>query len=182
MKYIKKLLLIIMLILIAVVLRISIKEDIDPGKAFSENVQGQEGTWSVEHKNGKLEAAYRYNIPAGDGNDWVLQLQSHWSAYDIAVDGENIYHTDSDRKGAVHLFKIPMGKNLVIRFRNVDEHSKNAVMQSKMYLGDRENVYASIHPQKKPVCSDFYDIVRDRRCDKSVCGHLYEKGVDEGYL
>lgn len=144
MKYIKKLLLIIMLILIAVVLRISIIEDIDPGKAFSENIQVQDGTWSVDHKNGELEAAYRYKIPAEDGRDLVLQLQSHWSAYDIAVDGENLYHIDSDRKGAVHLFKIPAGKNLVIRFRNVDEHSKRAVMQSKMYLGDSENVYASM--------------------------------------
>ncbi len=144
MKYIKRLLLIVMIVLIAVVLHISIKEDIDPGKAFSENVQGQEGTWSVDHKNGELEAAYRYKIPAEDGREWVLQLQSHWSAYDISVDGENIYHIDSDRKGAIHLFKIPAGKNLVIRFRNVDEHSKNAVMQSKMYLGDSENVYTSI--------------------------------------
>ena len=74
MKYIKRLLLIVMIVLIAVVLRISIKEDIDPGKAFSENVQGQEGTWSVDHKNGELEAAYRYKIPAEDGRDWGLQL------------------------------------------------------------------------------------------------------------
>lgn len=144
MKYIKKLLLIIMLILMAVILRISIKEDITPGNAFAGNTEIPAGTWSAENKKGELYLEYRYKIPDKTTEEWVLQLQSHWPAYEISVDGNIIYRADSDRKGAIHLFRIPYGKELSVHFINADEHSKNAIMQSKLYLGDSELVYSSI--------------------------------------
>lgn len=136
-------LLLIFFIIISV--QSSIRNDIDPGKVFSGTMYDMDGDWTVEQNGQDSDITYTSQIPQGkSGRKLIILFRSHWNNYTISVDGQEICDTEGKRAGAHHLFPLPEGKILTVRFKGGDALSQNAIMKSQIYLGDSDGVYSTI--------------------------------------
>ena len=89
------------------------------------------------------------------GDEPTILLRSEWQKYQVLVDGNAVYTASSERNGAFHLFRLPSGQELTVRFLDCAPGSgaESAVLQSQVYFGSRsgiqwmilrENLYAVV--------------------------------------
>ena len=72
----------------------------------------------------------------------TILLRSAWQKYQVLVDGNVVYTASSERNGAFHLFRLPQGQELTVRFLDCAPGSgaESAVLQSQVYFGSRSGI------------------------------------------
>ena len=72
----------------------------------------------------------------------TILLRSAWQKYQVLVDGNVVYTASSERNGAFHLFRLPPGQELTVRFLDCAPGSgaESAVLQSQVYFGSRSGI------------------------------------------
>lgn len=93
-----------------------------------------EGSWSLE------TGAVVFSCPMSQGDDTML-LQSHWTQYALSVDGREVYTAAPRANGAVHLFSLPQGKTLTLRFSCEDPAAAASIAKSQIFLGTKGGIY-----------------------------------------
>ena len=132
----------VVVVFMAVALAFGIKNDEAPEKVFDETVLMPGGTWVEERTEQGEVVQYEYNIPASeDEKEWVLVLKSHWQHFEIFTESRSIFKTGERRTGAIHMFAVPTGEQLTIRFLNASAKSASAIEQSKVWIGNRTGIY-----------------------------------------
>lgn len=76
------------------------------------------------------------------GAEPTILLRSAWQKYQVLVDGNAVYTASSERNGAFHLFRLPPGQELTVRFLDCAPGSgaESAVLQSQVYFGSRSGI------------------------------------------
>ncbi|MCB6369147.1 GGDEF domain-containing protein [Blautia glucerasea] len=108
-------------------------EKVISGKVFAEN-----GSWTEEAQSLNYDSQLPENT---ENTEWIMLLQTHWRDYEIYVDSQKIYSAVNERTGAYHLFGVPRGKTLSIRYLNGNTQTVNDIKQSKVWIGDKSGIY-----------------------------------------
>lgn len=84
---------------------------------------------------------FSYPMDAARDEPTIL-LRSAWQKYQVLVDGNVVYTASSERNGAFHLFRLPPGQELTVRFLDCAPGSdaESAVLQSQVYFGSRSGI------------------------------------------
>lgn len=84
---------------------------------------------------------FSYSMDAARDEPTIL-LRSAWQKYQVLVDGNAVYTASSERNGAFHLFRLPPGQELTVRFLDCAPGSgaESAVLQSQVYFGSRSGI------------------------------------------
>lgn len=84
---------------------------------------------------------FSYPMDAAREEPTIL-LSSAWQKYQVLVDGNAVYTASSERNGAFHLFRLPPGQELTVRFLDCAPGSgaESAVLQSQVYFGSRSGI------------------------------------------
>ena len=84
---------------------------------------------------------FSYPMDAAREEPTIL-LRSAWQKYQVLVDGNAVYTASSERNGAFHLFRLPQGQELTVRFLDCAPGSgaESAVLQSQVYFGSRSGI------------------------------------------
>ncbi len=76
---------------------------------------------------------------------WRLSLlylwQLRWQHFEIFTESRSIFKTGEKHTGAIHMFAVPTGEQLTIRFFNVSDKAVSAIEQSKVWIGNRTGIY-----------------------------------------
>lgn len=146
MKKLKKIFIFLVICSMVTALFLGIKTELSPQKVYYGTVHADEGTWAQE--SGRQNVDYTCQIPDGPRDtQWVMMLQSHWTDYEIYVDDQKIYDTLGKRTGAFHLFDLPDGETLHIRYLNENASAVNAIENSKVWIGDKSSMYMALIKQ-----------------------------------
>ena len=153
-KKMKRIFEVLVLIFMAVVISVSMRADQGIDLLEFGTAQAIEGNWTVQKEGSESAVVFECQIHDEQREDpEVVLLQSHWKSYELFVDDEVIYRTGAGRTGPVHLFSLPAGKTLTIRFSGGDESTVRAIEQSQIYIGNRSgmlmmlierNLYAAV--------------------------------------
>lgn len=95
------------------------------------------GSWA------RTADAMEFSYPMDAARDEpTILLSSAWQKYQILVDGNAVYTAFSERNGAFHLFRLPPGQELTVRFLDCAPGSgaESAVLQSQVYFGSRSGI------------------------------------------
>lgn len=139
MKKIKNIFIFLVICSMVTALFLGIKTELSPQKVYYGTVHAEEGTLAQE--SGSQNVDYTCQIPdAPKDTQWVMMLQSHWTDYEIYVDDQRIYSTLGKRTGAFHLFDLPDGETLHIRYLNENASVVNAIENSKVWIGDKSSI------------------------------------------
>lgn len=118
----------VVVVFMAVALAFGIKNDEAPEKVFDETVLMPGGTWVEERTEQGEVVQYEYNIPASeDEKEWVLVLKSHWQHFEIFTESRSIFKTGEKHTGAIHMFEVPTGERLTIRFFDISDNAVSAI-------------------------------------------------------
>lgn len=128
-----------LLVAMATALLLGFNEEKVPPRVSFGSAEALAGTWLQEP--GQL--TFSGSI-AADEEQQVLLLKTHWQDYDIFVDESLIFSAREERMGAVHLFALPEGKTLYIRFYAEKDAAFRAIRQSNMYLGTKSGIYRKV--------------------------------------
>lgn len=116
-----------------------------PDRIFTGKVSAPAGEWTVDASNGVSTAAFTFSLSdRSEHAEWVLLLWSHWKDYDIRVENKTLYRKSGKRDGAIHLFDLPSGDSLTIRFIGVTEEDLPNIKNSDILLGDKNGMYRII--------------------------------------
>ncbi len=130
---------IVLFLAMAAALLLGFSEEKAPLRVSFGSAEELAGTWLQEP--GQLTLLEE--IPE-DRDQQVLLLRTHWQDYDIFVDDSLIFSAREERMGAVHLFALPDGKTLHIRFYAEKDAAFGAIRQSKAYLGTKSGIYRKV--------------------------------------
>ena len=95
------------------------------------------GSWA------RTADAMEFSYPMDAARDEpTILLRSAWQKYQVLVDGNAVYTASSERNGAFHLFRLPQGQELTVRFLDCAPGSgaESAVLQSQVYFGSRSGI------------------------------------------
>lgn len=95
------------------------------------------GSWA------RTADAMEFSYPMDAARDEpTILLSSAWQKYQVLVDGNAVYTASSERNGAFHLFRLPPGQELTVRFLDCAPGSgaESAVLQSQVYFGSRSGI------------------------------------------
>ena len=95
------------------------------------------GSWA------RTADAMEFSYPMDAARDEpTILLRSAWQKYQVLVDGNVVYTASSERNGAFHLFRLPPGQELTVRFLDCAPGSgaESAVLQSQVYFGSRSGI------------------------------------------
>lgn len=95
------------------------------------------GSWA------RAADAMEFSYPMDAARDEpTILLRSAWQKYQVLVDGNAVYTASSERNGAFHLFRLPPGQELTVRFLDCAPGSgaESAVLQSQVYFGSRSGI------------------------------------------
>lgn len=95
------------------------------------------GSWA------RTADAMEFSCPMDAARDEpTILLRSAWQKYQVLVDGNVVYTASSERNGAFHLFRLPPGQELTVRFLDCAPGSgaESAVLQSQVYFGSRSGI------------------------------------------
>lgn len=95
------------------------------------------GSWT------RTADAMEFSYPMDAARDEpTILLRSAWQKYQVLVDGNVVYTASSERNGAFHLFRLPQGQELTVRFLDCAPGSgaESAVLQSQVYFGSRSGI------------------------------------------
>lgn len=95
------------------------------------------GSWA------RTADAMEFSYPMDAARDEpTILLRSAWQKYQVLVDGKAVYTASSERNGAFHLFRLPPGQELTVRFLDCAPGSgaESAVLQSQVYFGSRSGI------------------------------------------
>lgn len=95
------------------------------------------GSWA------RTADAMEFSYPMDTARDEpTILLRSAWQKYQVLVDGNVVYTASSERNGAFHLFRLPPGQELTVRFLDCAPGSgaESAVLQSQVYFGSRSGI------------------------------------------
>lgn len=95
------------------------------------------GSWA------RTADAMEFSCPMDAARDEpTILLSSAWQKYQVLVDGNVVYTASSERNGAFHLFRLPPGQELTVRFLDCAPGSgaESAVLQSQVYFGSRSGI------------------------------------------
>lgn len=95
------------------------------------------GSWA------RTADAMEFSYPMDAARDEpTILLSSAWQKYQVLVDGNVVYTASSERNGAFHLFRLPPGQELTVRFLDCAPGSgaESAVLQSQVYFGSRSGI------------------------------------------
>lgn len=95
------------------------------------------GSWA------RTADAMEFSYPMDAARDEpTILLRSAWQKYQVLVDGNAVYTASSERNGAFHLFRLPPGQELTVRFLDCAPGSgaESAVLQSQVYFGSRSGI------------------------------------------
>lgn len=95
------------------------------------------GSWA------RTADAMEFSYPMDAARDEpTILLRSAWQKYQVLVDGNAVYTASSERNGAFHLFRLPPGQELTVRFLDCAPGSgaERAVLQSQVYFGSRSGI------------------------------------------
>ena len=146
MKKIKNIFIFLVICSMVTALFLEIKTELSPQKVYYGTVHAEEGTLAQESESQNVD--YTCQIPdAPKDTQWVMMLQSHWTDYEIYVDDQRIYSTLGKRTGAFHLFDLPDGETLHIRYLNENASAVNAIENSKVWIGDKSSMYMALIKQ-----------------------------------
>ena len=119
--------------------------------------------------------AYSLKLPDKTNQERLLLLQSHWNQYEISVDNSEVWHTTGTHVGTVHLFSLPQGNTLVIRFLHVNALAAKAIKTSSIYTGDKDGIYSFIiRNNLHALIFTCLTLVLGLTC---ICAGLYLKSV-----
>ena len=135
MKTLKNIFVFLVICSMTAALYLGIKTELSPEKIIYGTVIAEEGNWTEEG----LNLNYHCRIP--ENTEWIMLLQTHWKNYEIYIDNEIIYSAVNEQTGAYHLFSIPCGKNLRIRYLNESVNAVKDIQQSKVWIGDKSGIY-----------------------------------------
>lgn len=136
MKYIRNILQVLLIVGIAVALCSSITGEQTPQKITWNVAEPADGSWS---QTGEA-AVFTTSMEELSVKTPTLLLQSQWPHYQILVDGTSVYTSSGIKNGAFHLFRLPVGQTLTVRFLNGDMQ-ETSVRQSVVYLGSNGTIY-----------------------------------------
>ena len=122
-------------------------EKVISGKVFAEN-----GSWTEEAQSLNYDSQLPENT---ENTEWIMLLQTHWRDYEIYVDSQKIYSAVNERTGAYHLFGVPRGKTLSIRYLNGNTQTVNDIKQSKVWIGDKSGIYMMLVKESLHLYSAF---------------------------
>lgn len=130
----------LLLCMLAVVLGSRIVREQTPENISFGTVEDAGGSWS------QTDQTLEFSCPLSSehADEQVLLLQSHWPDYDIAVDHQTVYSAAGGQTGPVHLFLLPAGNTLTIRFFCESSAAVQAIQQSKILVGDRGGMYQKL--------------------------------------
>ena len=138
MKTLKNIFVFLVICSMTAALYLGIKTELSPEKIIYGTEIAEEGNWTEEG----LNLNYHCRIPENTENtEWIMLLQTHWKNYEIYIDNEIIYSAVNEQTGAYHLFSIPCGKNLRIRYLNESVNAVKDIQQSKVWIGDKSGIY-----------------------------------------
>lgn len=116
-----------------------------PDRIFTGRVSAPAGEWTFDAVDGVSTAVFTFSLSdRGEHAEWVLLLRTHWNDYDVRVGNNILYHKSGKRDGAVHLFDIPSGDSLTIRFIGATEENLADLKNSGILLGDKNGMYRLI--------------------------------------
>lgn len=95
------------------------------------------GSWA------RTADAMEFSYPMDAARDEpTILLRSAWQKYQVLVDGNVVYTASSEQNGAFHLFRLPPGQELTVRFLDCAPGSgaESAVLQSQVYFGSRSGI------------------------------------------
>lgn len=104
-----------------------------------------EGEWSTQPLGEQYAVDYTCDLPAAPAEaEQVMMLQSHWKDYEILVDGDAIYSSHGAETGASHLFSLPGGETVTVRFLCEDPSALFSVRQAKVCVGSTGEIYSML--------------------------------------
>ena len=145
MRWGKRILIVLLLLGMAAALYCSLTGEQPPEKLSWDTVEFVSGNWSRE--DGTLVFTY----PMGDApvTEPTILLQTGWPEYQVLVDGSAVYVSPGGRNGSFHMFALPLGQTLELRFLGAAPES----VQANVWFGSksgmqhmlvRDNLYAVI--------------------------------------
>lgn len=142
MKKLKMIRVLVFLFLITGTLFYCIRTEVSPPEVLDGELFDSPADWEMNEQTQTL--TYTMQLPAGNSTEKLLLLQSHWIWYDISVDGNEVWQNTGNHAGAVHLFSLPQGSTLRIRFLQVTDSAVNAIKTSRIHAGDKNGIYSFI--------------------------------------
>lgn len=145
MKKVKIAVALLLLLAIAAAIGIVLTGEKEPEAVVFRTAEELSGDWdTIPWKEG-YAVTYTSSLPEGlAGQERVMMLQSHWKDYEILVDGTEVYAAQGERTGASHLFSLPEGDILTIRFLCDDPSALFSARQARIYAGDKAGIYSML--------------------------------------
>ena len=150
MKQFRRFLGVLLLIGMAIAIYSSAVAETAPEKINWGSAEPAAGSWA--RTADAMELSYPMDAAVDEP---TILLHSVWQDYQILVDENNVYNASSEKNGTFHLFRLPPGQVLTVRFLDCAPGSdaESAVLQSQVYFGSRsgiqwmilrENLYAVV--------------------------------------
>lgn len=137
MKQFRRFLWVLLLIGMAIAIYSSAVGETAPEKINWGGAEPAAGSWV------RTADAMEFSYPMDAARDEpTILLRSAWQKYQVLVDGNVVYTASSERNGAFHLFRLPPGQELTVRFLDCAPGSgaESAVLQSQVYFGSRSGI------------------------------------------
>ena len=137
MKQFRRFLWVLLLIGMAIAIYSSAVGETAPEKINWGGAEPAAGSWA------RTADAMEFSCPMDAARDEpTILLSSAWQKYQVLVDGNVVYTASSERNGAFHLFRLPPGQELTVRFLDCAPGSgaESAVLQSQVYFGSRSGI------------------------------------------
>ena len=137
MKQFRRFLWVLLLIGMAIAIYSSAVGETAPEKINWGGAEPAAGSWA------RTADAMEFSYPMDAARDEpTILLRSAWQKYQVLVDGNAVYTASSERNGAFHLFRLPPGQELTVRFLDCAPGSgaESAVLQSQVYFGSRSGI------------------------------------------
>lgn len=137
MKQFRRFLWVLLLIGMAIAIYSSAVGETAPEKINWGSAEPAAGSWA------RTADAMEFSYPMDAARDEpTILLRSAWQKYQVLVDGNAVYTASGERNGAFHLFRLPPGQELTVRFLDCAPGSgaESAVLQSQVYFGSRSGI------------------------------------------
>lgn len=146
-QFLKRIMGVLLLVGVVTALYFGITEELVPPKISWGTTELASGSWTQTED----AVVFAASLEAVSANEPMMLLQSQWRNYSVFVDDALVYTSSGAKTGLIHLFRLPQGKSLTIRFFCQEPQSAATIRQSVVYLGSsgamyrmivRENLYA----------------------------------------
>lgn len=142
MKYFRRFLGCLLLIGMAIAIYSSVVGEAAPEKINWGGAVLATGSWA------RTDDAMEFSAPMDETvAEPTILLHSNWAAYEVLVDGTTVYTAASTKNGTFHLFRLPPGQVLTIRFLEQEADpatAESVIQQSQIYFGSRSGIQWTI--------------------------------------